>query len=176
MTHKHPYEIAVKALETYGSDFNRWPDQDLANYARNHPDLAAPITQAARLDEQLGAYQPPAPSRELKAHILAQLHNPAHQQGLAGNMTGAAADTAEILPLRARINRPKVRPAWMKVAALFLFAALACGYVWTSNSVINEDTQYSAALEAETDIWLNAANELDMADIFLWVETDDNSG
>lgn len=167
MTDMFSQKNALKALETYGTDFDRWPDQDLANYVKTQPSFAGDIKRAAMLDAELAAQTKPAPSPDLKNRIL---------MAAAAQAQPSLQSSAQVIPLKPK--RAAGFSAITRIAALFLVSAIVGGSLWAARapSPDESDITYVASLEAETEAWLDTANDLGMADLFLWVETDGSTG
>lgn len=163
MTTSFTQADALTALGTYGAAFERWPDQSLAAYVQADPSLQAHIKQAQHLDAQLSTSQSPVPSDLLKERILKAASQMPQE---ASALRPAANDTAP---------QPNRFKTWTRMAAILLASAIVGGTVWINQSPAEQIPVLTAELDAETDAWRSAANDLDMMDIFLWVETDDTA-
>ena len=64
----------------------------------------------------------------------------------------------------------------MRIAAIFLISATIGGAIWMSAAPTDDDQILSAEAQSETDAWRTAATDLDMIDIFLWVEDEEITG
>ena len=163
MTSSYSLSDALVALETYGADFGRWPDQALAAFAQDHAELQTARFEAEQLDGYLSAHTIPAASDLLGSRILKSISQMPQEP---------------VAPIEAEQDkRPNLASHnLIRMAALFLVSAIIGGtFYMQSFSKPTEDT-LTASVEAETDAWLIAANDLDLVDIFLWVETDENTG
>jgi len=97
----------------------------------------------------LDSYQTPQTSDLLQARILKTARN-------------TPQDERQDIPQN--IAKPRVAPIrLLQAMAACLCVVISLG-LWTSHM---SATQY----EQEADIWLNAANDMDMSDIYTWVET-----
>jgi len=169
MTDMFSHKTALKALDTYGTRFELWPDQDLARFVQNDARFEPHIKRALMLDAELARHVAPAPSELLKSRILKIAAASPQIQSNDYNQPAANEDQTRVN----RAPRPARFGGLARIAALFLVCAIVGGGLWMSNTPTESQQQYTAELESETDIWLGAANDLDMIDIFLWVETDE---
>ena len=146
---------ALEALETYGHDFSLWPDQDLASFVRSNPSFMDAVKDAAALDTALLGYKVPPPSDLLTRRILK-----------------AASGTPQI-DFAQKTTGHISRPLFMRIAA----SLIACSVIGLGALHFHERNEMDAALiaEIETDALRRVANDLDMADIFLWVELDETA-
>jgi len=147
---------ALKALQTYGHDTTLWPDQDLAKAVKSEASLTQALEEAAKLDDALNGYSAPPPSDLLAGRILK-----AAAQTPQNNAVLAAKPTSRLIS----------RPRFMRIAA----SLIACAVIGLTASHIHNRNQTDAALmaEIEADTLRRAANDMGMADIFLWVELAD---
>lgn len=169
MTDMFSNKTALKALETYGTNFEIWPDQELARFVQNDARFEPHIKRGLMLDAELASHSTPAPSELLKSRILKAAAASPQIQGSVHNQPATNENQTTVN----RAPRPARFSGFARMAALFLVCAIVGGSIWMSNTPTGSQQQYTAELEAETDIWLGAANDLDMIDIFLWVETDE---
>jgi hypothetical protein len=172
---------ALKALETYGHDFSLWPDQALAKFVKNNIDFAQDIHDAAKLDAALNHYNAPPPSDLLSLRILkAAATSPQRvtpQDIIQEDITQKEikippqAGQSHTAPTR---SRPVILRHGITRIAASLLACLAVGFGVTH---IQERNNIEAAMmaETETDALRRAANDMGMADIFLWVELGDTA-
>ena len=178
MSETFSHKTALKALETYGANFEAWPDRKLALFVQNDASFAPHIKRAAMLDAELARGSAPAPSELLKSRILKAAAGSAQTDQDAGTI--AAVNDNPIMDTIAQaenVSRPARFGGFARLAALFLVSAVLGSSLWAAYSAPSStepDPQLMASLDAETDAWLGAANDLDMVDIFLWVETDES--
>lgn len=184
MTENFSHQDALDALNAFGADFNRWPDQELAAFVAANPGFSDALKQAAALDAALdtalGTALPHAkaspPDHRLTSRILS-LAEQTPQNKTAGSMT----NRAEHLPLAPSYHAARAisrflaaRPRFTRIAAS-LIACLAVGMtaiVYQQNNV--DEAILTAEYEAEAARQI--ANELGLADVFLWAEIDDSAG
>ncbi|MEP6343899.1 MAG: hypothetical protein ABJ275_11350 [Maricaulaceae bacterium] len=164
MTSSYSLNDAELALETYGTNFDLWPDQGLVAFAKNNSALNTALREAEMLDQRLTTHKVPTASDLLETRILK-----------------LAAQTSQDIPAQdSSVQNTHVNPTsqygWMRIAALFLVSAIIGGSFYIQT--INEPSELvqSTAIDAETDAWLEAANDMDMVDVFLWVETEGLAG
>ena len=163
MTSSYSLNDAEVALEAYGANFDLWPDQGLVAFAKSNPALDIALREAEILDQSLTAHAAPVASDLLATRILK-----------------LAAQTSQDIPAQDNFVQntpagPTRQYGWMRIAALFLVSAIIGGsfYIQTINEP-SESVQ-TATIDEETDAWLEAANDMDMVDVFLWVETEGRS-
>ena len=169
MTDMFSHKAALKALETYGTNFTLWPDQKLARFVQHDASFEVHIKRSAMLDAELARNIAPAPSELLKSRIL-KIAAASPQKTDAGNDPTVTANETDIEA--ARPHRPVYFRQFAKLAALCLVCFIVGGSYWSANNA-TQTQQQIAEIDADTDAWLSTANDLDMADIFLWVETDE---
>lgn len=170
MSSPYTHNDIQNALDSYGTDFTRWPDPKMAAYVKDNEAYHDAIKSMAVLDATLSSHTIPTPSDVLKARILKQ-----------------ASETAQVAMSTSNVNTPQssrvientqLRPSriagWMRIAAILLVSAVVGGSFWFNQapSPVEPEPVLIASLDAETDAWRSAANDMDMMDIFLWVETD----
>ena len=163
MTSSFSHIDALNALASYGADFKRWPDQELAANVQSEPALAQHINQAAELDMQMSNVDIPVASELLKARILNAARKTA--QDSAPDL-----ETSQTNPTTYSFNK------LMRIAAIFLISATIGGAIWMNTAPTDDDQILSAEAQSETDAWRAAATDLDMIDIFLWVEDEEITG
>jgi len=161
MTQNFQHADALNALDIYGADFERWPDQNLAHYVQTQPALQEAIRQAALLDAQISSADITAsddalPSDLLKTRILQAARSQAQ-------------DSAQAVSSLYSVNK------LMRIAAIFLVGAFVSGAVWMNSTTPDIDPFLTAEAEIdlETEVWRTAATDMAMIDIFLWVEDEE---
>lgn len=130
-------------LAAYGANPVRWPEDRRAAgelYLETNPDAPALLQAEAELDAALDRLTTPTPSDILEARIL------------------KAATGQVSLPLQTK----PARLQYWKMAASFA-AMLAIGVVGYSAYTLADP-------QSEETVWLEAANELGVSDIYAWVE------
>ena len=167
MTSSYSLSDAQVAFETYGANFDRWPDQALAAFAKDHRKLQSVRREAEHLDAHLSAHNVPDVSDLIKGRIV-KLAAQTPQDAIVPTV---AAEQNNEAPLATSRN-------WMRIAALFLVSAIigSAFYMQSPTETTHEPLTASLDIDAETDAWLVAANEMDLVDVFLWVETDSVEG
>lgn len=170
MTDMFSHKAALKALETYGANFALWPDQKLAQFVQHDTRFEAHVKRSIMLDEELSRNVTPAPSELLKSRVLKMAAN---SPQTPKTDSSPAIDNNSNATKATRNHAPVYFSQFAKLAALFLVCAILGGGLWSANNAAQTEQQYTATLDAETDAWRSTANDLDMADIFLWVETDE---
>lgn len=164
MTTSYSLTDAKTALETYGANFDLWPDQALAAFAQNNASLQTAYHEAKQLDQALSAHEIPHISDLVKSRI-------------AKLATQTPQDTVALAPVEQNDAPSLAAPQrWMRIAALFLISAVVGGALYMQTPNEPSDVVLSAAIDEEADAWLTAANEMNMMDVFLWVETEDSAG
>ncbi len=149
-----------KLIETFGSEPDRWPDDERARaltFKNTYPEIAdAVMREDKALDAWLDEATAPPASDLLRQRIL----NQAKAEVLVAQRTGHW-------------------KAWTSVAAMIL-AAFVAGYglgQWTPPTT--DDTMLEAQASDEDDMielaavetaWQSAATDLGMSDIYRWVE------
>jgi len=131
-------------IAAYGANSARWPENRRVageRFLKTNPDAQKLLQAETKLDAMLDTISTSEPSEILKARIMK-----------------AATGQVHSAPLE---NTPR-RQYW-KIAASFavIVAVGAIGYsTYTSPSEI----------QTEETVWLEAANELGVSDIYTWVE------
>lgn len=161
MTTSYSLTDAKTALETYGANFDLWPDQALAAFVQNNAALQTAHREAKQLDQALSAHEVPNVSDLVKSRIVKFAAQ-------------TPQDIAAPAPAKQSHALSFATPQrWMRIAALFLISAVIGGALYMQTPNEPSDVVLSAAIDEETDAWLTAANEMNMVDVFLWVETED---
>ena len=163
MTTSYSLSDALVALETYGAHFDRWPDQALATFAQGNAELQTARFEAKLLDETLSAHTVPTASDLLGSRILKSISQTPQESEAP---IAVEQDTKPNLASH----------SWMRMAALFLVSAIIGGTFYMQSFNEPNESTLTASVEAETDAWLVAANDMDLVDVFLWVETDGTTG
>lgn len=170
---------AMIALDAYGANLALWPDQDLAEFVKTNPAFHDALKDAAKIDSVLSDYTPPPIGHELAQRILqTAAQTPQDKRGLKDgpapklevkNVVSFASKHKTTPP-----TGPFLRAIFTRIAA-GLTACLAIGL----GAVHVQSTKAADAIliaEMETDAARQIANELGLADIFLWVEVDEAAG
>lgn len=169
---------ALNALSAYGANFDQWPDAALARFVQDNPAFQSHIIDAAALDEKLNT-NVPAPTPKLAEQILTKAAMAPQIQ------TGGVKEPSPLKP--AHVSAPRLnphRPKWFKavltprfpmrsftqIAAAGVICMISLSSFWAYQGHIQKSNALS--LDAETEELRRAANELGMADVFLWAELD----
>ena len=173
MSSPYTHDDIQNALDSYGADFTRWPDPDMAAYAQKDDNIKAAfqnaIQSAASLDMALSSHATPMPSDLLKTRILKQASQTAQTTATPASNINSSPSRPQNSP-----TQPSRISGWMRIAAILLVSVVVGGSFWLSHtpSPTEPAPLMVASLDAETDAWRSAANDMDMMDVFLWVETD----
>jgi len=171
---------ALNALNTYGANFDQWPDAALARFVQDNPAFQAHIIHAQALDDKLNGQAPAlAPAPGLAEQILAKA-SMTPQTEAGGIKEASPLNAAPINAVHLPAHRPNRFKAlitalfpirnFAQIAAAGVICVISLSSVWAYQEHIQ--TSNARNLEAETEDLRRAANELGMADVFLWAELD----
>ncbi len=162
MTGPFSKDDVITALETYGADFSLWPNHDLAQYAKSNPSFNSAVKHAAQIDAALLSYK----AAPLDAAITERIMQ------IAVQTPQNKARIAQVLaPKPYRQAGPRL--GLSRIAALII-AAFMIGFAVPYFQNESSDTALLTA-ELESDHAREIANDLGLADIFLWVETSETT-